>query len=118
MDFIAWLAKLFVTIVIFAVAGITAEASRGNEVPVPIEVFIAFGIGFLLVDSLLDSLAKQAKQFKPKSDPKPFKLTEREMRSLVWECDDTAGMLVKESTLRFFIERAVNEDRKERAETA
>ena len=44
----------------------------------------------------------------------PFKLTDKQMEDVVDQCDDDAGFLVKESTLRWLIERAVNEDRKTR----
>jgi len=44
-----------------------------------------------------------------------FKLSDERMRAIVDDCDDTAGMLIKESTLRYFIEKAVNDDREDRS---
>lgn len=43
-----------------------------------------------------------------------FKLSNERMQEIIDDCDDTAGMLIKESTLRYFIEKAVNDDRKGR----
>ena len=111
-----WLIKLFHLMSMFFIVVCNGLFEKG----VGLQVSIAVGVILLLGDSIakdwkkMEADASAKPKEEPKPDPKPFKLTEREMRSLVWECDDTAGMLVKESTLRFFIERAVNEDRKER----
>jgi len=80
----------------------------------------ALGMAWILLLSAATDLdaAEELKASCETKEPEPFKLTAREMEGIIDECDDTAGMLVKESTLRFFSERAVNEDRKERAETA
>lgn len=42
---------------------------------------------------------------------KPYHMSDDELRRAVDELDDTAGFLVKEATLKFLIEDAVNRDR-------
>ncbi len=44
----------------------------------------------------------------------PYKLSEKDLFTIVDSLDDTAGFLIKESTLRYWIERKVNEDRERR----
>ncbi len=43
-----------------------------------------------------------------------YKLTDEDLATIIDSLDDTAGFLIKESTLRYWIERIVNEDREER----
>lgn len=40
-----------------------------------------------------------------------YKLTDKVLSTIVESLDDTAGFLIKESTLRYWIEKIVNEDR-------
>jgi len=44
-----------------------------------------------------------------------FTMSDEAMRAICDDCDDTAGYLFKESTLRYFIEREVNRDRQVRS---
>ncbi len=44
----------------------------------------------------------------------PYKLSDKELSTIIDSLDDTAGFLIKESTLRYWIERIVNEDRERR----
>ncbi len=43
-----------------------------------------------------------------------YKLSDKDLSTIVDSLDDTAGFLIKESTLRYWIERIVNEDRERR----
>lgn len=45
---------------------------------------------------------------------KPYKLSDQGLSAIIDNLDDTAGFLIKESTLRYWIERIVNEDRERR----
>ena len=49
----------------------------------------------------------------PKKTPL-FTLTSEQLDAIEYECDDDCGLLVKSSTLRYVIEKAVNDDRKAR----
>lgn len=51
---------------------------------------------------------------KVSSKKQPYKLSEEGLFNIVNSLDDTAGFLIKESTLKYWIERMVNEDRKRR----
>lgn len=42
---------------------------------------------------------------------KPFKLNNRYLSDIIDGLDDTGGYIIKESELRYWIERIVNEDR-------
>ena len=44
----------------------------------------------------------------------PYKLSDKDLSAIIDSLDDTAGFLIKESTLRYWIERIVNEDRESR----
>ena len=44
----------------------------------------------------------------------PYKLSDDYLSVITDSLDDTAGFLIKESTLRYWIERIVNEDRERR----
>lgn len=47
----------------------------------------------------------------PKEKRKPFKLSEHYLSVIIDSFDQTGGFLIKESELRYWIERIVNEDR-------
>ncbi len=47
-------------------------------------------------------------------EKKPYKLPDEALSAITDSLDDTAGFLIKESTLRYWIERIVNEDRERR----
>jgi len=51
---------------------------------------------------------------KVSSEKQPYKLSEKDLSAIVDSLDDTAGFLIKESTLRYWIERIVNEDKERR----
>ena len=44
----------------------------------------------------------------------PYELSDEDLSIIIDSLDDTGGYLIKESELRYWIERAVNEDRKRR----
>lgn len=45
---------------------------------------------------------------------RPYKLSEHYLSVIIDSLDDTAGFLIKESTLKYYIEKLVNEDRERR----
>ncbi len=47
-------------------------------------------------------------------EKEPFKLSEHYLSTIIDSLDQTGGFLVKESELRYWIERIVNEDRERR----
>lgn len=44
----------------------------------------------------------------------PFKLSEDDLECIIDSLDDTAGFLIKKGTLKWLIEKIVNEDRERR----
>ena len=44
----------------------------------------------------------------------PYKLSDKELSTIIDSLDDTAGFLIKDATLKYWIERIVNEDRERR----
>ena len=44
---------------------------------------------------------------------KPYRLSDEDLNDIIDSLDQTGGVLIKESELRYWIERLVNEDRKE-----
>lgn len=49
-----------------------------------------------------------------KEKRKPFKLSEHYLSVIIDSLDQTGGFLIKESELRYWIEKIVNEDRERR----
>lgn len=46
-------------------------------------------------------------------EKEPYKLSDEDLEIITESLDDTAGYLIKASTLRYWIERIVNEDRED-----